>query len=131
MAEHLHHLVHGGLASIYQLEDPPAHATTRAGPDPILLAHGERPGQALDEHRADLAQLARTPDLLDRHGRLLVVLAEVVVDPYPGAVRPLMPLGVEVGDVVADPALGVQLRSRLAGQLQPVVQAVAAGPLGR
>jgi len=49
------------------------------------------------------------PDLLDRHGGLLFFVPEVVVDPYPTAVRTFLPFGIEVVHGVGDEPLGVDV----------------------
>jgi hypothetical protein len=108
--EPLHYFRHRGRAIVHQLEDPASHPARGACPDPVLLAGGERPGQALGEHRTHVAQLGGSSHLLDAHGGLLGIVAEVVSDPYSAAVRSCLPGGVEVVDGVGDPALGVELR---------------------
>jgi hypothetical protein len=74
-------------------------------------------GQALDEHRADIAQLGRVPDLLNGHGGLLVPVfpAEIVLVPDPPAVRLFLPHWVEVEHGVGDITLRVHYRRVMTG----------------
>jgi hypothetical protein len=123
--EVLHYLCDGALTVIQLLEDTPADPPRGACPDAVLLARGQRPRQALNVHRADIAELRGGSHLPDRHGGLLVIIPEVVVDPYAAAVSLLLPVGVEVVDVVADPPFRVLIGDELTGLGDPVVKAPA------
>jgi hypothetical protein len=74
------------MAIVHHLEDPPADSSRGAGPDPILLARGQRVVEALVEDRAHVTELGGPAYRVDAHGGTVMIIPEIVRDPYPGAV---------------------------------------------